>query len=101
MPIGTHVQAWNFVIMVLLAPEAFSFAACLDFAELQNARLRVGLVAMMLHFQLRQLSADPPDFVHATWLVDKKLFSDCIFPFFDFAFRICAVDGWMDGPDVS
>ena len=55
MPIGTYVQAWNFVIMVLLAPEAFSFAACLDFAELQNARLRVGLVAMMLHFQLRQL----------------------------------------------
>ena len=106
MPIGTYVQAWNFVIMVLLAPEAFSFAACLDFAELQNARLRVGLVAMMLHFQLRQLSADPPDFVHATWLVDKKLFSDCIFPFFDFAFRIhvrmCRwMDGWMDGPDVS
>ena len=41
MPIGTYVQAWNFVIMVLLAPEAFSFA-CLDFAELQNAWLPVG-----------------------------------------------------------
>lgn len=37
MPIGTYVQAWNFVIMVMLSPEAFSFAACLDFAELQNA----------------------------------------------------------------
>ena len=71
MPIGTYVQAWNFVIMVLLAPEAFSFA-CLDFAELENAWLRVGRVAMMLHFQLRRSSGSmrAVGLLDATWLVD-------------------------------
>ena len=99
MPIGTYVQAWTFVIMVLLAPEAFSFA-CLDFAELENAWLRVGRVAMMLHFQLRRSSGRCAVglLVHATWLVDRKRFSDCIFLLLSFLlFTHSAAEGIMDG----